>query len=404
MKLLVSLVVFSIVAVQAFAAPATQPVWQSDSFAIGFWCGPPGKFTTLERYQEIKDAGFTVVFPPCSGATVETNHKILDYCQQLEMKAFIGDSRVPVGGATDPKVRAGIDAAVAEYSKHPALAGYFIADEPGPGAYPALGEVVGYLRAKDPKRFGYINLLPLYAPEWAIGKSYDAYVRGFVEKVKPPLISYDNYGFAAGDAGAFFRNLDAVRKVSLETGVPFWNIILATQHGPYRNLTEGDLRFEAMNTLAYGATGLMWFTYWSPADSDKSFNWQHALINEDGSRDPHYDMIKRVNFDLQAIGSILIKAKSSEMFPAKDQAKAPLEIKGGDALITTFRSEDRHTIAMIVNSSWEKPLKAMATPRNNVDKAEAFDRVAKKWAPLVNGKLQLNLGPGDAVLVRWPAN
>src|SRR5690349_25092420 len=154
-----ALILSLLVALYATAAPATQSLWHDDSFAIGFWCGPPGKFTTLERYQEIKDAGFTIVFPPCSGATVETNHKILDYCQQLGMKAFIGDSRVPVGGATDPKVRAGIDAAIAEYSKHSALAGYFIADEPGPGAYPALGEVVGYLRAKDPKHFAYINLL-----------------------------------------------------------------------------------------------------------------------------------------------------------------------------------------------------------------------------------------------------
>jgi hypothetical protein len=396
----VLLAVIAVIALQSLAAPATQPVWQSDTFAVGFWCGPPGKFTTIERYQEIKDAGFNVVFPPCSGATNETNRKILDFCQQLGMKAFIGDSRIPPGGATDPKVRAGIDAAVAEYSQHPALAGYFIADEPGPGAYPALGEVVGRLREKDPKHFAYINLLPTYAPEWAIGKSYDEYVRGFAEKVKPPLISYDNYGFAAGAPDAFFNNLAAVRKVSLESGIPFWNIVLVTQHGPYRNVTEGDLRFQAMNTLAYGATGLMWFTYWSPADSDKSFEWKHALINADGSRDPHYDMVKRVNAELQSLGSVLLKAKSADIFPAGERAKAPLTIDGA-VLITTFRTEDRHTIAMVVNSSWEKPLKTEATLRDEISKAELFDRSAKKWTPVNNGKFPLQLAPGGAVLVRW---
>jgi hypothetical protein len=394
------LVVCASFALHVLAAPATQPVWHSDTFAIGFWCGPPVKFTTLERYQEIKDAGFTVVFPPNGGATLEVNRKILDYCQQLGLKAFVYDSRIPVGGATDPKVRAGIDAAVADYAKHPALAGYHIADEPGPGAYPALGEVIARLREKDPAHFGYINLLPTYAPEWAIGKSYDEYVRGFVEKVKPPLISYDNYGFAAGDPSALFNNLAAVRKVSLETGVPFWNIVLVTQHGPYRNVTEGDLRFQAMNTLAYGATGLMWFTYWSPADSDKSFNWQHAIINEDGSRDPHYDMVKRVNFDTQALGSILIKAKSADIFPASDRAKAPLKIDG-DVLITTFRTTDGQTIAMVVNSSWEKPLKTEAALRDEISKAELYDRAAKKWTPIHNGKFALELAPGDAMLVRW---
>src|SRR5690348_10422483 len=136
-----ALILSLLVALYATAAPATQSLWHDDSFAIGFWCGPPGKFTTLERYQEIKDAGFTVAFPPCSGASSQTNLKLLNLCQQVGLKAFISDSRIPVGGGSDPKVRAGIDAAVAEYSGHPALAGYFIADEPGPGSYPALGEV-----------------------------------------------------------------------------------------------------------------------------------------------------------------------------------------------------------------------------------------------------------------------
>ena len=46
---------------------------------------------------------------------------------------------------------------------------------------------------------------------------------------------------------------------------------------------------------AFGGKGLLWFTYWSPEGSDQSTKWEHALINADGSRDPHYDMVKRVN-------------------------------------------------------------------------------------------------------------
>ena len=395
-----ALVLLCTIALHATAAPATQPIWTSDTFTISFWCGPPAKFATLERYQEIKDAGFTVAFPPCSGSTTETNRKILDFCQAVGLKAFISDSRIPVDGASDPKVRAGIDSLVADYSKHPALAGYFIADEPGPGAYPALGGVVDYLREKDPKHFGFINLLPLYAPEWAIGKDYEAYVRGFAEKVKPPLISYDNYGFAAGDPGAFFNNLATVRKVSLETGVPFWNIILSTQHGPYRNLTEGELRFQAMNTIAYGATGMMWFTYWSPAEADKSFEWKHALINEDGSRDPHYEMVKTVNHASQALGSELLKAESIDVFTAKAWSKPQIRIDA-DARVGLFRTPDRKLIAMIVNGSWEKPLTTDATLRDGISKAEVFDAASGKWNLVAGSAIHIDLPAGGAMLVRW---
>src|SRR6185295_4251792 len=119
-----------------------------------------------------------------------------------------------------------------------------------------LGEVVAYLRERDPKHVTFINLLPNYAPEWAIGKTYDGYVRGFAKTVKPAMISYDHYYFAAGDVASFFSNLSVVRQVGLDTNIPFWNIVLCTQHGGYRNLNEPELRFEAMQTLAYGGKGL----------------------------------------------------------------------------------------------------------------------------------------------------
>jgi hypothetical protein len=401
MKPTILLTVIATIAFHVAAAPATQPLWQADTFAIGFWCGPPAKFTTLERYREIKDAGFTVALPPCSGASAETNHKLLDLCQQVGLKAFISDSRIPVGGATDPKVRAGIDAAIAEYSRHPALAGYFIADEPGPGAYPALGGVVDYLRQRDPKHFGFINLLPHYAPEWAIGKDYEQYVRGFVEKVHPPLISYDNYGFAVGDTGAMFHNLDVVRKVSLETAVPFWNIVLVTQHGPYRNLTEPELRFEAMTTVAYGAKAIIWFTYWSPAESDKSFDWKHAPINADGTRDPHYDMLKVVNHDTQVFGSAVLKAHSTGIYPTKARQQSPLKFDG-DALVTTFEMPDHTIAAMVVNGSWTNRLIANAAPRDNSEDLESFDRATGEWRP-EKAPIHIDLAAGDAMLLRWRA-
>lgn len=387
-------------ALHVCAASATQPIWKSESFVIGYWCGPPAKFTTLDRYKEIADAGFTIAFPPCSGTSVETNRKILDYCQQVGLKALITDSRIPVSLSDDPKVRAGVDGVVADYAKHPALAGYFIADEPGPGAYPSLGQVVDYLRQRDPPHYGFINLLPNYAPEWAIGESYEQYVRGFVEQVKPAVISYDHYGFAAGATESFFENLAVVRKVSLEIGVPFWNIILSTQHGPYRNLTEGELRFETMNTLAYGAKGMLWFTYWSPAESDKSFDWKHALINEDGSRDPHYEMVKTINHEAQAIGTELLKAESREVSTTKTWHRPELLIDA-DARIGLFQTADHKIIAMIVNASWEKPLSTHASLGTGIAQAQVFDRAKRQWIPVAGPTVPIELSAGDGMLMRW---
>ena len=66
--------------------------------------------------------------------------------------------------------------------------------------------------------------------------------------------------------------------------------------------TEAEKRFEAMQTLAFGARGLLWFTYWMPRGVPEPQSWKHSLILADGSRDPHYDMVKRINADVKAIG------------------------------------------------------------------------------------------------------
>src|SRR4051794_9168706 len=64
-------------------------------FMISYWWGPPPQFTTRERYQEIKDANFTVALPIAGGAaSVEQNLKMLDHCQSVGLKAVIWDRRI----------------------------------------------------------------------------------------------------------------------------------------------------------------------------------------------------------------------------------------------------------------------------------------------------------------------
>src|SRR5205085_2805994 len=86
--------------------PTSQPSsWQPQNFPISYWCGPPGEFVTLERFQEIKDANFTYVFPSCGSVSPELNHKILDLCQQVGLKAFIQDPQMPLAMTGSYKAR-----------------------------------------------------------------------------------------------------------------------------------------------------------------------------------------------------------------------------------------------------------------------------------------------------------
>src|SRR5205085_7726197 len=103
--------------------------------------------------------------------------QIREFWRQLGMKAVIFDPRMPTSLAA-PNAKANIDAIVADYGKHPSLLAYFIVDEPSADAFAALGEVVAYLKQRDPKHPGYINLFPTYAaPDAQLGTAtYDEYV------------------------------------------------------------------------------------------------------------------------------------------------------------------------------------------------------------------------------------
>ena len=387
-------------------------VWNPDEFVLSFWCGPPEPFTTLERYREIKFAGFTHVMPPCAATTPALNRKILDLCVRVGLKAFVGDPRMPLRIEQEPDAKARLDAIVADYAGHPALAGYHLTDEPNAGAFPGLAQVVAYLRERDPRHHTYINLFPNYAEANRLGTpTYPEHLRRYMETVRPFVLSYDHYHFFqdGGERAEFFANLADVRRAANAHDTHFWNIVLATQHFGYRNLNEAELRYEAMQTLAYGGKGLLWFTYWMPGGVDPS--WKEPMISGSGERTPHYYQVRRVNREVAAFGRELLRADSLHVFhtgtpmPAGAAAPppdAPLTVSGpGRLTVGVFRAPTRHTLAFVANVDYRNGVTtqvktAARSPR------ERFDPQSGRWTLLPDGEtVALTLAPAAAALLRW---
>lgn len=390
MNHLFALLCVALICIPALAAsPSGLPI---DDFPISYWCGPTEKFTTLERYQEIKDANFTFVMPPMAPATAEHNRKVLDLCQKVGLKAILADGRMPM--AVDEKAKKALDAIVADYSQHPAFLGYYVVDEPSAAAFAGLGQVVDYLKQRDPAHPPYINLFPNYANAEQLGtSSYEDHIRQYLDKVKTPVLSYDHYHYLkGGDRPGFVENLDVVRRVCDEKNVPFWQIVLCLEHLDYRNPTEGELRYEAMHTLAYGAKGLLWFTYWATGELDKQY-FQHAVINTDGTRDPHYDMIKRINADVRRMGKHLLNATCTQVVPS---GKDTPYVRG------IFRSATLGNLMLVASSDYRNGVEARIVSRIEGAKHQQLDANGQ-WRPLaLDGKeLRVKLAPGDAALIRW---
>src|SRR5512143_1208201 len=143
------------------AQPSGIQPWKLDKILITFWCPPPA---TDEALAAVAAEGYNLTWTPEAG---------LDVARKHGLKAMLQDGLLAPATLDSPEQRAKLDALIARVRNHPALAAYFITDEPSAAAFPGLGKLADYLRERDPKHPAYINLFPTYANNQQLGTQGD---------------------------------------------------------------------------------------------------------------------------------------------------------------------------------------------------------------------------------------
>ncbi|HIE52187.1 MAG TPA: hypothetical protein EYP85_10545 [Armatimonadetes bacterium] len=373
-----------------------------DFFPLSYWVGPPANEQTPERYAEIAECHFTLVF---NGDP--------DLAHRFGLKCLVADPRVSAavrnpGAETDP----GLDAAVAQWAQHPAFFGFYLKDEPHSRDFPALAHVNQYLLAKAPHSVPYINLFPTYATQEQLGnETYEEHVEQFLTTVKPRVLSYDHYALLKDhDRPDFFLNLEIIRRASLRHGVPFWYILLSTPHGGYRDPSEGDLRWQVYSALAYGAKGLLYFTYWTPAHA----NYRHGILSPTGERTEHYWMVQRINAEVKHLGPTLLRLTSRAVYhtpPIPEGASAQPEkalvrkVTGGELVLGELTDEAGQQYLFLVNRNHDEPVQVQVTLQPNLAAVSRLSKLTGEHQPLALASSEdgptftLQLAPGDGTLL-----
>ncbi|MDX2170430.1 MAG: hypothetical protein SF182_25385 [Deltaproteobacteria bacterium] len=384
---------------------AAPPVWEPPPFLITFWCAPPLDQLDDARLAEIAAAGFTTVGAPCEGDfTVAANRRVLAAAARHDLRVWVADHRLYEAAAGALAATDVAPAVVADYGAAPALDGYVVADEPPAERFAGVAAVVGALRAADPARLAYVNLLPIYIPPPLLGSdSYDAYLAQFVAEARPQLLSVDHYPFGhTRDRSTFFANLAALRDAALRADLPFLWIVLAMPHGPYRDPTEAELAWQVFHAIAYGARGVSYFAYWTPAPADWDFH--HGLI-ENGQPTRHYGEAARINARARAIGSALRGWRSLAVADAQGEVATPLPIgplagiDGGPITVGLFGDGRGGLAALLVNRDYREPVVATLRLRAGADPPQALDAADSRWRE--DPGLVFPLAPGQAQLLRW---
>jgi hypothetical protein len=396
---------FLCAAVLLFATAA-----KADDFILSYWCGPPPDKDVDQRYAEVAECGFNYAMIPCSGASVEGHKAILDACKKHHLKYIAHDPRLLSFGRENPAFATNLDAIISEFKNYLALGGYFLADEPGPGAFPLLGAVNQYLLAHDSKHLPFINLLPNYAGPGALGGDYEEHVEKYLNTVKPRLLSFDHYALMTDGSlrPNYFDNLEIIRRQSLKHDVPFCFIFQETPHFSYRNPSEADLRWQVNTALAYGAKALMYFTYWTPTN-DPAFRATDAIIDRNGKRSPHFEQAKRINTAVRKWAPTLMKLKSTAVYhvgklPAGTSAlpnDAAVHFNGSAELIVGFfKHQDGSEWCMVMNRDIRNEANVVARFDDKVKRVRELSSTKGKLstAKLRDHELQLSLAAGGAQL------
>ncbi|GGS66306.1 hypothetical protein ACFFV7_03050 [Nonomuraea spiralis] len=334
-----------------------------------FWPPPPHE-TTGARYRQIAEAGIDLVI---------TGNYLADRVILRHTLALAEEAGLGVLVASDPRVDVlmrdlDVDPApllaqvVDDYRTFRSFRGVSLMDEPEAGQFARVAEGVAAVRAAG--AFAYSNLLPSHATG-----PYDAYVGEFARLVRPDVLSFDRYPFLAdGFDEGYFGDLATVREHARRAGLPAWMHVQTLAYDGHREPSAAELAWQVNTALAYGYTGIQYFTYWTP-DPARGEGFHPALIDGDGVPTERYGIVRDLNLGwLRPVAAELTEWTSVE--------------HTGDVLVGHYGERQR----FVCNARFDRPVEV------------TIDGITESFDP-ASGSYQacgpvLTLAPGAARLVR----
>jgi hypothetical protein len=386
---------------------SSAPGWGRDFFTIMPWELQVEKQAMLDEpghgIESMRACGFNTV------AFVRPDQ--LERVEQAGMRAIVGrpgDLRLDWRTMSDEAIVDHVKELVEAAGRSDALIGYFLADEPSAPEFRALAKAVAAVERLAPRKLAYINLYPSYATVSQLGtKTYAEYLARYVTEVKPQLLSYDNYAVQysldltdRARAAIYYTNLAQVRRVAVEHGLPFWNAVSSNQIRPYTTVpSPANLRMQAYTTLAAGARGLTWFTYYAG-------RYRYAPIDRTGKRTATWSYLKAVNDRVSGLTPILARVRSTGVYfsapppadglpllPGKlvESVRSPTQLMVGE-----FSGRDG-TFALVVNLNLKRSTTVVVRSRaQTIRRVSPIDR---SLTPLARGG-SFGLAAGEGALLK----
>ena len=358
---------------------------------------------TVERYLELKEAGMTHNLTFFSSA--DALSAAMDAAHTAGIKMIIHC----------PELGKEPEQTVARFKNHPAIAGYFLRDEPQSPQFAEIGRWAKRIQAVDNQHFCYSNILPNASFVHDITyETYREHVQKFIQEIPVQFLTFDHYPIkldASGErvlSGLWYENLEIISDEARKAGKKFWAFSLASEHMSYPKPTLADIRLQVYSNLAYGAQGIQYFTYWAPSNT-QGWDYHHAPIDlKTGKRMDVYDLVKQMNSEIKNLSPVFMNAKvvsightgvtipqgTNRLGKLPDAIKT-LEVEG-DAVVSVLE-KGNDSFLVIVNKDFKKMLAV------NIEGSPDLQRVLKDGTKTPANKYinRLTVEPGDVLIFNW---
>ena len=391
-------------------------------FPIVGWAGPSDEMIREDILSGMVEAGFTISHSSVNGGDAAMM-RALDMAAKcgIRLNLQVPDWHVGDDFTFDEAKKKRIGELVGMVKDHPGLYGYQIRDEPFAPLLPTLAQVVRFIRDLDPYHLVYVNHNPPIEG-WGLPTA-EAFLTRWIELAQPQFLSYDHYPMTVATAEQirrlegepyifpeeklyvkpdYFACLELYRRFSLAYNIPFWAFTNAVRHAHYPKPTEGQLRFQLMNDLVYGARGVQYFTY----------AHDYCMVMPDGSTTDTWQLAKRINHDIKILAGELVKLRNVGVFRTgklwsgtqhlhRSHLPPLVECEGDPVTIGFFMDAEDRLYLMLVNGSpcsW-----ARLTLRVNAGALDEYHLIRQAYiAPYPpNPRDQmLILAPGEGKLFR----
>jgi hypothetical protein len=206
-----------------------------------------------------------------------------------------------------------------------------------------------------------------------------------------------------------------VRDAALHGEIPAWVFIQTLAYDGHREPTAAELLWQVNISLAYGAKGIQYFTYWTP-EAARGEGFGPALITVDGQRTPRYAAARSINTTwLHQVGRELKPLVSESVAHANETpvpngavAFTPTDyvtaITGNSVVVGTFHRGTADRWLLVANRSHSARARAIVLPNTkNVASVGLFEPSTQTYTPQRPSQVPLYLAPGAAALLKLTA-